>query len=415
MKLKRFYKFVENKNYDVKSLLNSPEHRSTFFCLTEDFSNDDRKNFTNIFEKILNSDIITSEVRIEILEHFKSNDITTAILLQEGFFDSIKQGWQKAKDSAKELSSQAKNVLGQIVQKAKDAVDFVKKVKEYILDMFKKLVTSGVEKLKEKALENKVFTQKIEETAQANKEGLIKDLTTSKNVIDFYQKKMITKISKDVDENAIELAESEPDPKETGERATDVSTEPAKTIEVGKKYMYLNTKGENIEVVVVSDIDDDLAEVSSQNASALFKVKKDKLSDIAEESLIIYNDLPHLNESLLGSFVHKLEAIPPFSWLAQVKDAGEKGAKFVIGVLSEVTAKLGGPKFVLPVIASLLGVAFEQYIKTLAKGQLTDVAVYMTVPFMVPVLKFLGWVAMFIAAVIVIDDISNAGVISKEH
>jgi len=409
MKLKRFYQYVESNNYDVESVMNNSVHQFVAIKLVNDYDKSDTILFKRILEKNFNSDLVSKEIRAEILQYCKSNDLETFQFLNEGFFDSIKKGWNNVKDKAKELSSQAKNTIGTIVQKAKDAVDFVKKIKNYVVDIFKKLVETGIEKLTAKLKLNKDFVGKVEETATKNKEGLKKDLTTSKMVVEFYHNKMLGKINDNVEENAIEIAEGEPAPEDLGAKP---GSTPPKEVEVGQKYMYLNSEGKNIEVVVltVANMEKDLVEVSSENSKEPFKVKKDKLTPLAEESLKKYNDLFQINESLLGSFIHKLETIPPFSWLAKVKEAGEKGANLIITVLSEVTAKLGGPKFVLPVLAALLGIAFEQYIKGMAKEQLLGVAVYTAVPFMVPIVKFLGFVAMFIAAVLVIDEVTNLGI-----
>ena len=414
MKLKRFYQYVESKQYDVESVLNHPQHNETFFNMLVgvNYTSEDRFLFSDIFTKNLNSDLVEESIKSEILNFLGNNNIDNQMFLTEGFFDKVKQTWDNVKDKTKEISDKAKEVLGNIIEKAKNAVDFVKKVKDFIVDAFKKLMENSVQKIKEKLKVDQKFSLKVKEIEKADKEGLKKDLVQAQLVGDFYKTKLLNKLLELFQKNApAALEKGEPAPEDGAQPNT------AGEIEVGQKYMYLNSKGNDIEVTVVDDADKDLVQVTSANSKEPFKVKKEKLRNkegVAAESVLFSSDLK-LNENIVGDFIHKIEAIPPFSWLHKVKEMGEAGANAIIAVLSEVTAKLGGPKFVLPVIASLLGLALEYNIKGLAKSGLVDTAAYFTVPFLIPVIKFIGWVATFIAVMIAINDIANMGMLDHGH
>lgn len=427
MKLKRFYQYVESKKYDVESILKHPTHNETFFnmLIGVDYISTDRMLFANILNKNLNSDLVSKELRSEILEYFKVEKFDAQTFLNEGFFDKLKQSWDTVKDKTSEISDKAKEVLGNIIEKAKNAVDFVKKVKNFIADAFKRLIEVGVEKIKDKLKLDKQFTDKVKE-ASKNKEGIKKDVTVSAEVIKFYKTNFLNKIGDIIDKNVPTAVE-------------DIKTEDSidsKDVEiiVGQKYMYLNSQGKDIEVSVVDDADKTLVQVNSANSEKPFKVKRDKLrlkddgfinpedseklaANIAsrEHTSIFYDKSLTLNENIIGDLIHKIEKIPPFSYLEKVKEFGEGSANLIISFLSEITAKLGGPKFVLPVIASLIGVALEYNIKGLAKHNLIDVAAYFTVPFLIPLIKFIGYVATFIAVIIIINDITNMGILDHSH
>lgn len=117
-------------------------------------------------------------------------------------------------------------------------------------------------------------------------------------------------------------------------------------------------------------------------------------------------------KNVLSTFIHGIEKIPPFSWLHKVASLGEKGANKIIEGLSLLTNKLGGPKFALPVIAVLLGVAFEYKIKGTAKHGILHV---LGDAFTGGLLSVISWIATFIAAVIIIDQIAGGKVIGAGH
>jgi len=128
------------------------------------------------------------------------------------------------------------------------------------------------------------------------------------------------------------------------------------------------------------------------------------------------NEKVEMGNNVIQKLVHGLEEIPPFNWLHSLKSNMEKGINIVIGGLSDLTNKLGGPKFTLPVIASILAVVIEFNVKGLVKSGLMDMVLDYAIPFVGTVIKIVGLIATFIAAIELIDDISGLHILGNhEH
>lgn len=69
-------------------------------------------------------------------------------------------------------------------------------------------------------------------------------------------------------------------------------------------------------------------------------------------------DLFQNPKNVIAKLVHGIESIPPFSWLDNVKEIGEKNANKVFSAISDITQKLGGPNIHLPIIAGLYLILF---------------------------------------------------------
>jgi hypothetical protein len=148
-------------------------------------------------------------------------------------------------------------------------------------------------------------------------------------------------------------------------------------------------------------------ETQITNGLTKFLSSEDKEIPVAEKLSIIKE-----GSNMLDKLVHGLNSIPPFSWIDKLQKIGEKGANFIIKQLAFITEKLGGPYFELPIIAVLLGIAFEYNMKGLAKSGLLDVVGMFSVPFVAPVIKMVGFVATMIAAYELIVAITKG---SKEE
>jgi F0F1-type ATP synthase membrane subunit b/b' len=147
----------------------------------------------------------------------------------------------------------------------------------------------------------------------------------------------------------------------------------------------------------------------SQISSALtnFLSSEDNSEPKVSESLI--------NEAnMIGKLVDGLSHIPPFSWLHQVQHMGEKGAQHAISVISNITKNLGGPEIFLPVIAAVLGIAFEYNVKGLVKHGLLHVIETYAIPFIGIIVKLLGYIATFIAVVDLFDEITSSNIVREE-
>lgn len=78
--------------------------------------------------------------------------------------------------------------------------------------------------------------------------------------------------------------------------------------------------------------------------------------------------------NVISTLIHGIEKIPPFNFLQQIANTGEAGANKLINVISNVTNKLGGPNFALPVIGILIGLTIEYVVKDFAGHWLIDIA-----------------------------------------
>lgn len=144
------------------------------------------------------------------------------------------------------------------------------------------------------------------------------------------------------------------------------------------------------------------------------KVLKDLLNkeDLPVSESLLLNEG---NDNVISKLLSNISHIPPFSWLHDVAHAGEKGATFIINKLSTLTANLGGESFELPIIATLLGIAFEYNIKGLIKGGLLNVVATYSIPFIGVIVTVLGIMATFLATISVIDNIANTNIIASGH
>jgi hypothetical protein len=103
------------------------------------------------------------------------------------------------------------------------------------------------------------------------------------------------------------------------------------------------------------------------------------------------------SDNVISKLVHGLNKIPPFSWLEKVAHIGEKGTEKIISALSGLTKNLGGPEFTLPIIATIMGIAFEYNIKGLAKHGLIEVTSFFSIPFVGTLIKSIAFIATLIA------------------
>jgi hypothetical protein len=122
--------------------------------------------------------------------------------LNETFFDNLKQRFDKAKDVVSNLSDKAKDALQAIVSKAKDILSFIGSIKDIITNAAKDIFNNTFNKIKAKLQSDKSFKQKTEELLSKNKNGLVSELKTAKDVVVFYKTKFVTAISTQI-ENAL--------------------------------------------------------------------------------------------------------------------------------------------------------------------------------------------------------------------
>lgn len=142
---------------------------------------------------------------------------------------------------------------------------------------------------------------------------------------------------------------------------------------------------------------------SISNSLSSFLTKDDKDLSISEKIEYIKE-----GSNMISKLVHGINNIPPFNWIDDLQKIGTKGSELIIKNLSFITKKLGGPEFILPTIAVILGIAFGYNVEGLIKHGIIDVISFFSIPFITPVIKMVGFIATMIATYELIITITSA-------
>lgn len=301
--------------------------------------------FYTFVDYYYNSELISNNDRT-ILESYTKYSLSD-YLINENFFDKLKDRYDSAATVVKNIPDNAKNALNSIIDAAKTSVDFVKNLVSQLNVYINKMITVTSDKIRNKLKVDQNFIKQIKDTNAKNKDGLLKDMKECKNIVSFYKDKLTGIISSKLSTAFTQVVTSEDLP-------------------VEEKLNYM------------------------------------------KESLA-------MGKNVISSLIHGIEKVPPFSWLGKVKEMAEKGVNNVVAALSYFTQQLGGQKFEIPVIASLLAIAFEYNVKGLAKHGLLDVIGLATLPAIAILIKTIAYVATFIAAVLVIDDVCGLNLLVHGH
>ena len=320
------------KTYKTHRLIEKDFNRKINFFNDIELVSSDEKIFIQIFNKYLDSYNVNESIKIEIRSYIEENQI-----LNEGFFDKLKERFPNAAKVSNKLSGKAKSVLNKVLQSSKNAISFIKKIGDGIKEIFVNGINKGKE-IFEKIINNNL-KQKIDQLVNNKKDGLIKDLKVIKGLITFYRKDFLSNLN---------------------------------------------------------------------------KKKRQKMTDFLSNNQVPIKE-SSINESgnVIATLVHGLETIPPFSWLHNVAQAGEAGATKLISAISDLTEKLGGPSFQLPVIALLIGVVIEQIVKGQVGGWLITLA-GTTTPLALAITG-IKTVALFIAFIVSIDAIIGEKILGGHH
>jgi hypothetical protein len=193
------------ESHKINKLLQEDFDRKISILHNVELSGTDEELFKRVFEKVVES-IKDESVKQEI-----KNYVSESQLLNEGFFDKLKERFPKAAEVSKSLSDKAEGILSSILQKVKDAVSFVKKMTEGISEFFKMAIEKGkafyMEQLKTGELK-----AKVDELVKTKKEGLKTDLVTIKNVLNFYRKDFMGKINNSITSNLTNFLNKEQTP-----------------------------------------------------------------------------------------------------------------------------------------------------------------------------------------------------------
>lgn len=251
-------------------------------------------------------------------------------IINENFFNKLKSRFPRAAEVSNILSDKAEKALQGVINKAKNAVNFVKKIVNNVVNNFKKNLKILVEKAKDLFKDSEI----LKKFKDQDKETILKDIKVSRKVASWYQDNFLSSIAQQIQNN-------------------------------------------------------------------LTKHLKGDVEPIAESK-----------GNVISTLVHSLESVPPFSWLHKVKEAAEKGANQFIDFLSNITKKLGGPEFQLPVIASLIGVGLEQLIKDAVGSPVINLLGGPTSPFGAAIVG-LKYIAVFIAIIVAIDSLIGKEILSS--
>jgi len=332
------------------------------------------KNYKNfLYEKYYNDNslfygfvdyyygtLLTIEEKSSLNEALNSKMPSYYLITEGEFFDKLKKRYDKAKTVVKNFSDDAKKALEKIIDAANTAVDFVTNVVNKIGTYTTNILTNTKQKIYNKLSSDKRIT---EEVKKIDKENILTDLKTAKNVYDFYKTKLKDSLIKKIKEG---LTKATTAPEEGGE---DEGT----------------------------------------------RKKSEEQKDAVAESLLFMKQINEgvvdMGKNVIATIVHKLEEVPPFNWLAKVKDAAEQGVNKLIESLSFLTKNLGGPAFNLPVIATVIAIAIEYNIKGLAKSGLIETALDFAIPFIGIVIKVVAMIATIMACIELIDKLTGGTIL----
>lgn len=199
----RYIKSFES--YKTNKLLQEDFDRKIAILHDVELGGTDEDLFKRVFNKVVES-IKDESVKQEI-----KNYILESQLLNEGFFDKLKERFPKAAQVSKSLSDKAEALLSGILQKVKDAVSFVKKITEGIKDFFKSAIQKGKEFYINQLKSGQLKT-KVDELIKTKKDGLIADLKTIKYISEFYSLKFFYNMDNSITKNFTNFLSKEQNP-----------------------------------------------------------------------------------------------------------------------------------------------------------------------------------------------------------
>lgn len=200
-------RYIKKYNdYNQKRLIENDFNSKVALFENIELNSTDEKLFIDLFNKLLINYKVDESIKLEISTYISDNQI-----LNEGFFDKLKERFPKAAEVSKKLSDQGQSVLNSILQKAKDAISFVKKIGEGIRELFLNVINSSKEFFNEQIKSGKL-KQKIEEVANTKKEGLKNDIQEIKKVLDFYRKDFLSSMISSTEKNMTDFLSKEQEP-----------------------------------------------------------------------------------------------------------------------------------------------------------------------------------------------------------
>ena len=309
----------------------------------------DNQLFYQLVDMFYESNLLNSEQKQSLCESLNTYSPSQYLILEKSdFFDTyLKPRWNKAKEVVKNFSNDAKKALELIINAAKTAKEFIEKIAEKINRYASDIMTKTKAKIMEKLKYDNDIIKAIKDTTDKNKEGVVKDLKVSKDVVVFYKNTFLSSFKQKI-------------------------TDAVSSLIVGNKQPVVES----------------------------LKYMEDFINEEVE-----------MGNNVIQKLIHGIEEIPPFSWLSNLKNSIEKGINDILNVFSFFTEKMGGPKFTLPVIASIIAIAIEYNIKGLAKNGLVDMVIDFSIPFIGTAIKVIGLIATVIACIELIDDLTGSHIL----
>ena len=115
-----------------------------------------------------------------------------------------------------------------------------------------------------------------------------------------------------------------------------------------------------------------------------------------------------LNVEAVDKVVISVTENPPFSWLTGIHEIASKGVDKLIALLSWITTKLGGPSFVLPVMASIIGLYLEHGTESLITVGIIKAIEFFAIPFVALIIEFISHVALILTIYELCVEISSS-------
>lgn len=136
--------------------------------------------FYTLVESFYFSDLLTERER-QIL-----NFNPKTYLINENFFQKMKKG---ASDVIQNFSEKSGKILQKIIDASKNALDFIKNIKEQIVSSVSWAFNQGKEFVTNKLKASDKFKEKVQEVIKKDKNLLINEVKNCKNAIQFYKNK----------------------------------------------------------------------------------------------------------------------------------------------------------------------------------------------------------------------------------
>lgn len=114
--------------------------------------------------------------------------------------------------------------------------------------------------------------------------------------------------------------------------------------------------------------------------------------------------------AFLNKIKHKVEKVPPFSWLEKVAELAAVGAEKVLGLFSEMTKKAGGPGvFEFAGLAALIGLFIEYKVKHFGLDAVEEIfkseGILRFLPVARGVINTVEWIAIFLLVIKVAEEL----------